>query len=98
MNDMTPMQRKTARDFPQELLDLYDFYAHGKITKRDFLERAAKFTVAGLTAAMLLDQLAPNYALAQQVGLADHLPQRARAQALRQRGMGGVLRRHGASL
>ena len=67
MNDMTPMQRKTARDFPQELLDLYDFYAHGKITKRDFLEKAAKFTVAGVTAAMLLDQLTPNYALAQQV-------------------------------
>lgn len=67
MNDMTPVPRKTAKDFPQELLDLYDFYAHGKISKREFLEGAAKFTVAGLTAAMLLDQLAPNYALAQQV-------------------------------
>lgn len=57
----------TAKDFPQELLDLYDFYAHGKITKREFLNGAAKFTVAGVTAAMLLDQLAPDYALAQQV-------------------------------
>ena len=67
MNDMTPVRRMTAKDFPQELLDLYDYYAHGKITKREFLNGAAKFTVAGMTAAMLLDQLSPNYALAQQV-------------------------------
>ncbi|WP_296599448.1 YghX family hydrolase [Roseibium sp.] len=61
------MRRMTAKDFPQELLDLYDFYAHGKITKREFMSGAAKFAVGGLTAAMLLDQLSPNYALAQQV-------------------------------
>ncbi len=71
MNDMTPVRRMTAKDFPQELLDLYDFYAHGKITKREFLSGAAKFTVAGVTAAMLLDQLSPNYALAQQVAADD---------------------------
>ncbi|GAB4516128.1 MAG: YghX family hydrolase [Roseibium sp.] len=67
MNDMTPVRRMTAKDFPQELLDLYDYYAHGKITKREFLNGAAKFAVAGVTAAMLLDQLSPDYALAQQV-------------------------------
>jgi carboxymethylenebutenolidase len=67
MNDQTPIRRKTAKDFPQELLDLYDYYAHGKITKREFLDRAAKFTVGGITAAVLLQQLSPDYALAQQV-------------------------------
>lgn len=67
MNEMTPIRRKTAKDFPQELLDLYDYYAHGKITKREFLNKAAKFTVGGVTAAVLLKQLSPNYALAQQV-------------------------------
>lgn len=67
MNEMNPIKRKTAKDFPQELLDLYDFYAHGKITKREFLDRAAKFAVGGITAAMLLKSLSPNYALAQQV-------------------------------
>ncbi|MEP3275680.1 MAG: YghX family hydrolase [Stappiaceae bacterium] len=61
------MRRKTAKDFPQELLDLYDYYAHGKITKREFLQGAAKFAVAGVTATALLHQLSPNYALAQQV-------------------------------
>jgi len=67
MNEMTPVRRMTAKDFPQELLDLYDYYAHGKITKREFLNGAAKYAVAGMTATMLLDQLSPNYALAQQV-------------------------------
>lgn len=59
--------RRTAKDFPQELLDLYDFYAHGRLTKREFLDRAAKFAVGGVTAAMLLNQLSPNYAFAAQV-------------------------------
>jgi carboxymethylenebutenolidase len=67
MNEHTPIRRKTAKDFPQELLDLYDYYAHGKITKREFLEGAAKFTIAGVTAAALLNELSPDYALAQQV-------------------------------
>ena len=59
--------RKTAKDFPQELLDLYDYYAHGKLTKREFLDRAGKYAVGGMTAAMLLRELSPDYALAQQV-------------------------------
>jgi carboxymethylenebutenolidase len=68
MNEMLPIEgRKTAKDFPQELLDLYDYYAHGKMTKREFLDRAGKFAVGGVTAAVLLSQLSPNYALAQQV-------------------------------
>lgn len=36
------MPRLTAKDFPQELLDYYDYYAHGKISKREFLNLAAK--------------------------------------------------------
>ncbi len=65
------MTRMTAKDFDQELLDLYDFYAHGKITKREFLDRAGKFAVAGVTAVALLDMLSPNYALAEQVSFND---------------------------
>lgn len=65
------MTRLTAKDFDQELLELYDFYAHGKITKRDFLNRAGKFAVGGVTAVMLLDMLKPNYALAEQVSFND---------------------------
>ncbi len=65
------MTRMTAKDFDQELLDLYDFYAHGKITKRQFLDRASKFAVGGLSATALLNMLSPNYALAQQVSFND---------------------------
>lgn len=61
------MTRMTARDFPPELLELYDFYAHGRISKREFLDRAARFTAGGITALALLGMLSPNYALAQQV-------------------------------
>ena len=61
------MTRKTASDFPQELLDLYDYYAHGLIDRRAFLDRASKFATLGLTGAALLKALSPNYVLAQQV-------------------------------
>ncbi|WP_417720877.1 YghX family hydrolase [Salipiger sp.] len=71
MNDQTPRPRMTAADFDQDLLDLYDFYAHGKITKREFLDRAGKFAVGGLTAAALLSMLSPDYALAEQVSFND---------------------------
>lgn len=65
------MTRMTAKDFDQELLELYDYYAHGKISKREFLDRAGKWAVGGVTAVMLLNMLRPNYALAQQVAADD---------------------------
>lgn len=61
------MNRRTAQEFDQELLDLYDYYVHGQIDRRGFLERAAKFAVGGLTAAALLEMLSPQYAFAAQV-------------------------------
>ncbi len=65
------MARLTAKDFPPELLELYDFYVHGRISKREFLDRAGRFAVGGVTAAALLATLSPNYALAQQVQFTD---------------------------
>jgi carboxymethylenebutenolidase len=59
------MQRKTAHDFDQELLTLFDAYVHGFIDRRGFLDKAAKFAVGGVTAAMLLDQLSPKFLEAQ---------------------------------
>jgi carboxymethylenebutenolidase len=54
MNEQLPPRRLTAADFDQELLDLYDYYAHGKISKREFLDRAGKWAVGGLTAVAIL--------------------------------------------
>lgn len=65
------MERKTAADFDQELLILFDAYVHGDIDRRGFLDRAAKFAVGGMTAAMLLDALSPKFAEAQQVSPED---------------------------
>jgi carboxymethylenebutenolidase len=58
---------KTASDFDQELLNLFDRYVHGLVDRRGFLDGAAKFAVGGVTAAMLLDALNPRFAEAQQV-------------------------------
>ncbi len=61
------MTMKTAQDFDQELLILFDAYVHGVIDRRKFLERAQKFAVGGLTAVGLLASLSPNFAAAQVV-------------------------------
>jgi carboxymethylenebutenolidase len=63
--------RLTAKDFSPELIELYDFYAHGMITKREFLDRAGKFAIGGLTAAAILSMMSPNYAMAEQVSFND---------------------------
>src|SRR5471030_1079036 len=65
------MNRLTAKDFAPELLELYDYYVHGKINRREFLDRAALFTLGGLTASALLAALSPNYAMAEQVEFTD---------------------------
>jgi carboxymethylenebutenolidase len=61
------MERKTASDFPQEVLDLFDHYIHGEMSRRQFLDRAAKYTAEGLTALAIFNSLKPNYAFAEQV-------------------------------
>jgi carboxymethylenebutenolidase len=60
-------ERKKASDFPQELLNLFDGYVHGRMSRRDFLDGAQKFAVGGVTAAALFQILKPNYAWAIQV-------------------------------
>jgi carboxymethylenebutenolidase len=58
---------KKASDFDQEVLDLFDGYVHGDISRREFLDRAKRYAVGGVTAAALLESLSPRYAEAQQV-------------------------------
>ena len=60
-------ERLTAKDFDRELLNIFDQYVHGDIDRRGFLDRAAKYAAAPVTAAMLLDMLNPKFAEAQQV-------------------------------
>lgn len=65
------MERKKASDYDQELLDLYDQYAHSSLTRREFFDKAAKYAVGGVTVAALVEGLLPNYALASQVDAKD---------------------------
>jgi carboxymethylenebutenolidase len=65
------MERMKASDFPQELLNLFDHYVHGEISRRQFLDGAQKYAVGGMTATAIWEALRPNYAWAQQVPLSD---------------------------
>jgi carboxymethylenebutenolidase len=61
------MERKKATDFPQELLNIFDRYVHGEISRRELLNSTKKYAVGSLTAAAIWESFRPNYALAQQV-------------------------------
>ena len=65
------MERKKASDFPPEVMQLFDGYVHGNMSRRDFLDSAAKYAVGGFTAAAMLESLRPNYAFAQQIAKDD---------------------------
>lgn len=59
--------RKTAADYPPEVLRLFDQYVHGLLARRGFLQSAARHTAGIVAAEALLAELSPNFALAQQV-------------------------------
>ncbi|MGE0558983.1 MAG: dienelactone hydrolase family protein [Burkholderiales bacterium] len=60
-------ERKKAGDFPPEVMKLFDGYVHGGLTRREFLDRAGKYALGGMTAAAMLESLQPNFAWAEQV-------------------------------
>jgi len=68
---MAPTDRKRASDYPPEVLELFDGYVHNTVSRREFLDRAAKYAIGGLTAYALLDSLQPNFAWAEQVSKTD---------------------------
>jgi carboxymethylenebutenolidase len=61
------VERKKAAEFHPELLDLFDQYVHGGVSRRDFFDKASRFAVGGVTTAALVESLMPHYAWAQQV-------------------------------
>lgn len=67
----TTSSEKAAHPIPQEAFDWYDEYAHGKISRREFLNRLGGLAVLGFSMTALVDALTPNYALAEQVSFND---------------------------
>ena len=60
-----------SRKVPAEAVELYNRFIHGEISRRDFLNGAARFAIAGLSANAIVDALMPNYAAAQQISKTD---------------------------
>lgn len=56
-----------TKDLNPELWKIFDEYVHGFIDRRGFFDRASKYVVAPMTAAMVLDLMSPQFAQAQVV-------------------------------
>ncbi|WP_116968802.1 YghX family hydrolase [Blastomonas sp. UPD001] len=67
MTETSTPRRMRASDFDPHILEIFDGYVHGKLSKREFIWQAGRYAAAGVTGAMILSQLSPDYALAQQV-------------------------------
>jgi carboxymethylenebutenolidase len=65
------MQRMKASDFPKEVLSLFDRYVHGGIDRREFIDKASKYAVGGMTAVAMLEALRPNFVLGEQIPATD---------------------------
>jgi carboxymethylenebutenolidase len=68
---MEPTKPPAKPKMPPEAVELYNLFIHGVISRRAFMENVSKFAIGGLTAAMVMDALMPNYAAAQQVSKTD---------------------------
>ena len=55
---MKPIKKE---DISQEVFDLYDDYAHNKLTRRQFVEKLSLYAVGGLTVGSLLSFMSPDY-------------------------------------
>ena len=58
----------TQTEIDARVYELYDEYCHGRIDRREFLQRASVLTVGGLAMAQAL---LPRYALAQTISVTD---------------------------
>ena len=68
---MTTTPRLTAADFAPEVLDLFDQYVHGSLSRRGFLDGAQRYATGAAGAAGLLAVLSPQFAAAQQIAPGD---------------------------
>ncbi|NCO64762.1 MAG: dienelactone hydrolase family protein [Flavobacteriales bacterium] len=55
---MKPLKKE---DINQDVFDLYDYYAHNKIDRRQFVEKLSIYAVGGITVSSLLSFITPDY-------------------------------------
>ena len=63
--------QEAQNKFPPEVWKLFDRYVHGGISRREFIDGASAFAVAGMSGAAILDALNPKFAEAQQIAPTD---------------------------
>jgi carboxymethylenebutenolidase len=65
----TPPIKK--EDIKQEVFDLYDDYAHNRLSRLDFMQKLSVYAVGGLTLSSLMSFLMPDYKGAVQISAND---------------------------
>lgn len=55
---MKPIKKSQIK---QEVFDLYDDYAHNRLSRRQFVEKLSLYAVGGLTVGSMMSFLSPNY-------------------------------------
>lgn len=55
------MKKLQKEEINQEVFDLYDDYAHDRITRREFIERLSLYAVGGITLTTLMSSIMPDY-------------------------------------
>jgi len=66
-----PPPAVTQLEIDQRVFDLYDEYCHGRIDRREFLQRAAALTIGGVSTLAMAQALLPRYAQAQTISFTD---------------------------
>ena len=61
----------SGKEIDPKVFDLYDSYCHGRIGRRQFLDRAAALTIGGVSALAMAQSLMPRYAEAEVVSFTD---------------------------
>jgi len=54
-------RRIKKEEVSQEVFDLYDDYAHNRLTRRQFMDKLSAYAVGGITVASLSSYIMPNY-------------------------------------
>ncbi len=55
------MKKLNKENIQQEVFDLYDDYAHDRVSRRLFLDRLSVYAVGGITVSSLLSFISPDY-------------------------------------
>lgn len=62
---------KSKDEIYPKIVDLYDSYCHGGLTRREFFERAGALSVVGVSGLAIATSLLPRYAEAQTISFTD---------------------------